>query len=376
MKATGKTWFVMIAAAAGVTLGIWNLLPSYVSAASPATASPLPVPKYEVDANWPKPLPNNWVTGRIGGVCVDAKDHVFIANREDVEEKESETAGNAPPVMEFDPDGNLVNSFGDPKVLPKQLHGCFVDYENNIWFGGSGDGIVQKYTHDGSKMLMQLGTSGVVDSSDGLTTGRGLNQSKTGFFLPSGIAVDPGNGDIYVSDGYGNSRVAVFDKTGKFLRQWGHQGSAAEAEEGVGGAFLKIVHCVVIDHSGLVYVCDKQGDRVQVFDKMGNFKRNYMIDPRPHYPNKRPTEWGANSDVGFSSDPEQRYMFTADEWRDEVDIFDHATGQKLGSFGRPGHQLGEFTHCHTMAVDSKNNVYVAETGYGRRVQRFKMVGTQ
>ncbi len=363
-RATRYVWPAIMLAAAGISLGIW------------ASAAPVPAssaPRFEVDPYWPRPLPDNWVTGRLGGVCVDAQDHVFVVNRQDLEEKETETGTSAPPVIELDTEGNVVNSFGDPKVVPKSIHGCFVDRDNNLWVAGSADGIVQKYAHDGSKLLLQIGTKGVIDSSDNSAAGRALNSSHTGFFWPSGVAIDPANGDIYVSDGYGNSRIAVFDKTGHFIRQWGRQGTAAEAEAGVGGAFLKIVHCVVFDNDGLVYVCDKQGDRVQVFDKMGNFKRNYMIEPRPHYPNSRPTEWGANSDVGFSPDPQQKYMYAADEWRDRIDIFDRVSGQMLSSFGRPGHQLGEFTHAHTLAVDSKNNIYVAETGFGKRVQKFKPV---
>jgi DNA-binding beta-propeller fold protein YncE len=374
VKIAKQLWPAIAFAALGISiLAISN--PSAVRAKGAAgpTAS---VPKYEVDPYWPKPLPNKWITGDVGGVCVDAKDHVFIVNRQNLEEKETETAVSAPPVIEFDPDGNVVNSWGDAKVLPKMLHGCYVDFENNVWIAGSGDGIIQKYAHDGSKLLMQIGTKGVMDSSDGTADGRALNSSHTSFFKPSGVAVDPGNGDIYVSDGYGNTRIAVFDRNGQFLRQWGRQGNAAETEAGVGGIFIKIVHCVVFDNAGLVYVCDKQGDRVQVFDKMGNFKRNFMVNPRPHYPNNRSTELGANSWVGFSPDPEQKYMFAVDEWRDQVDIFDHVTGEILGSFSRPGHQMGEMTHGHTLAVDSKGNIYVGETRGGRRVQKFRIAATQ
>jgi DNA-binding beta-propeller fold protein YncE len=374
VKATKRPWAVMIVAGLGISCAICNPLPNQAKAAGAASASA--VPKYEIDPYWPKPLPNKWLTGDVGGVCVDAKDHVFIVNRQNLEEKEIETGVSAPPVIEFDPEGNVVNSFGDPKVVPKMLHGCYVDYENNVWIAGSGDGIVQKYTHDGSKLLLQIGTRGVVDSSDGTVDGRALNASHTGFFKPAGVAVDPGNGDIYVADGYGNSRIAVFDRNGQFLRQWGRQGTAAETEAAVGGIFLKVVHCVVIDNTGLVYVCDKQGDRVQVFDKMGNFKRNFLVNPRPHYPNSRSPELGANSWIGFSPDPEQKFMYAVDEWRDQVDIFDHATGEILGAFGRPGHQLGEFTHGHTLAVDSKGNIYVGETRGGRRVQKFRIVGNQ
>ena len=213
-------------------------------------------PKFVVDPSWPKPLPENWVTGQVSGVCVDAQDNVFIVNRNDMTEKEAEIAQQAPPYIEFDPDGNVVNTFGDWNVVPNITHGCIIDYEKNFWTAGNGDGIIQKYSHDG-KLLMQIGKRGVVDTSDGTLKGRALNSSHTQFFMPSDIAVDTANGDVYVADGYGNSRIAVFDRSGKFLRQWGHQGTKEEADAGAGGAFMQVVHCVVIGNDNLVYVCDR-----------------------------------------------------------------------------------------------------------------------
>jgi DNA-binding beta-propeller fold protein YncE len=325
-------------------------------------------PKFMVDPSWPKPLPENWVNGQVSGVCVDAQDNVFIVNRNDMTDKEAEIAQQAPPYIEFDPDGNVVNTFGDWKVVPNITHGCFIDYENNFWTAGNGDGIIQKYSHDG-KLLMQIGERGVVDTSDGSLKGRALNSSHTQFFMPSGLAVDPVNGDVYVADGYGNSRIAVFDRSGKFLRQWGHQGTREEADAGVGGAFMQVVHCVVMGNDSLVYVCDRQGDRIQVFDKMGNFKNNIWVKRG----NSLPDNWGTTWWIGFSPDRQQKYMYVDDGGDEQVKILDHASGEVLSSFGRPGHQAGAFTHGHTLAVDSKGNVYVAETEWGRRVQKFKPV---
>src|SRR6516225_976765 len=233
----------------------------------PALLAQGDAPKYEVDPYWPKPLPDRWVTGRLGGVCVDAQDHVFVVNRGDLQDKEELVATGAPPVMEFDPDGNLANSFGDWKVVPKSIHGCFVDKDNNVWVAGNEDSIVQKYTHDGSKLLLQIGTKGVFNSSDGTIKGIAMNESKTLLDKPAAIAVDPDDGDAYIADGYGDHRVVVFDREGKFVRQWGRQGTKAEAEAGDGGAFMGIVHDVTMDNQGLLYVCDRQGNRIQVFDK-------------------------------------------------------------------------------------------------------------
>jgi DNA-binding beta-propeller fold protein YncE len=195
------------------------------------------------------------------------------------------------------------------------------------------------------------------------------DSSHTQFYMPSDIAVDPANGDIYVADGYGNSRIAVFDRSGKFLRQWGHQGTKEEADAGVGGAFMQVVHCVAIGNDGLIYVCDRQADRIQVFDKMGNFKNNIWIKRGDSLPDN----WGTTWWIGFSPDREQKYMYVDDGGDEQVKILDRASGEVLASFGRPGHQIGEFTHGHTLAVDSKGNIFVAETDWGRRVQKFEPV---
>ena len=342
-------------------------------ASSPAQQQP---PKYEVDASWPKAFPDLWVTGGIGGVCVDAQDHVFVLNRHDLTDNELDAARQAPPVMEFDSEGNLVNSFGDPEIVPNVLHGCSFDRDNNVWMAGGRDGIVQKYTHDGSKLLLQIGKRGAVDSSDGTLKGKPLNSSRTSFFESAGIAVDPGNGDIYVADGEGqdsNHRVAVFDRNGQFRRQW----EPHRDENEVGEMFVPIVHCIAMSNEGLVYVCDRRARRLQVFDKQGHFQRNIPIsfEPQTHYsasPEHKPGASGTAVWVAFSSDPSQRFMYVTNQDNERIEIIDRARGQILSNFGRAGHQLGEFTYAHFVAVDSKGSVYVGEIN-GRRVQKFKIV---
>jgi hypothetical protein len=186
----------------------------------PARAADSDVPRFVVDPYWPKPLPDRWVTGAVGGICVDRQDHVFGVNRSDLTTME-QTVGKqpAPSVIEYDSDGNLVNAWGDPKLMPKSIHGCFVDGQDNIWIGGNADGIVQKWSHDGKQLLLQIGRKGVCDNADEKCGEPGDNRSPLLLNEPADIAVDPGNGDIYIADGYGNHRVVVFDAKGKFLRQ-------------------------------------------------------------------------------------------------------------------------------------------------------------
>jgi hypothetical protein len=252
-------------------------------------------PKIEADPWWPKPLPEGWITGQIGGVCVDAHDHIFIVNRRDITEEEAETSKQAPPIIMFDQEGHVVAIMGDPASVPRSIHGCFADRENNLWVAGNSDALVQKYSHDG-RFLLQIGAKGAFDSADGTSKGQPLNASHEKLYLPSAVAVEPGTGEIYISDGYGNRRVAVFDRNGKFLRQWGRQATRTETETGVPGVFSEVVHCVTISNAGLVYVCDRQGNRVQVFDRQGNFQRNIWITNGPvGLPDARGTAWWLGS---------------------------------------------------------------------------------
>ena len=282
-------------------------------------------PRLSVDPFWPQPLPDHWVTGDVGGTCVDANDHVFIVNRGNLYAKDKIVAKAAPSVIEFDVEGKVVNSWGNWELLPKKLHGCFVDYQGNVWISGNEDAIVQKYTHNGSKLLLQIGTKGLFDTSDGTVTGAAMNSSRRLLNRPADMAVDPTNGDVYIADGYGNRRVVVFDREGHYLRQWGRQGTVAEESAGVGGVFLKAVHCVVVGNDGLVYVCDRSADRIEVFDKMGNFRRNIFVVSKT----APLTGIGSACWVGFSPDQAQQFMYVADCGDEEIRVLDRVTGRAI-----------------------------------------------
>ena len=324
-------------------------------------------PRYEVDANWPKPLPDRWILGGLGGLCVDAQDHVLILNRQDILEGELNSGRLAPPMIEFDPAGNVVHSWGDPKLIDSRLHSCHFDKDGNVWIASAPSGMIQKYSHDGSKLLMQVGQKGVFDSSDGTAKGKPLNSNAARFYMPSGLFVDRENGDIYVSDGEGaggNRRVAVLDRNGNFLRQWQPQD-------------MDTVHCMTIANDGVVYVCNRNGGRIQLYDKQGNFKKSIDVPWKPvttPADGKIKQSGGAAVAIDFSHDPNQTYMFVINQNNSQVEIMDRQTGKMLSSFGSIGKLPGQFDQVHGIAVDSKNNVYLDENR-GRRVHKFRPVGS-
>jgi len=399
---------VAIALAAGI--GLWS-----ASQADPS--KPPKLPKYAVDGSWPKmPLPvagdfgtplvvststgkpKPWSTGEVAGTCVDSQDHVFIVTRGNlVNSPETLDSVPAPPVIEFDPDGNVVNAWGNRNVLPNGIHGCFVDYQDNVWIAGNGDGIVQKYPHGGSALpLLQIGTRGVCDfPANGNVCGNSgadptANQSHTLLNQPADMWIDPNpdpvtnqHGSIYIADGYGNHRVVVFDATGNYLRQWGDVAgvvnnpatdSPGKFASGDGGH----PHCVVGGNDGLMYVCDRADDRIQVFTKTGTLQRIIPVVPGTGVTlgiGGVPGLGTAGSawDIDFSNDALQTYMFEADGGNEILHIMSRMTGGILAEFGQPGLQAGQFTFLHTVAKDSKGNLYTGETINGRRVQKFKHI---
>ena len=376
-------YIAVVVAALAISWGFWHPVPA---------RSGSDVPRFVVDPFYPRPLPNGWVTGEIGGTCIDSKDHLFLVTRgfqsgglaspEGVGGAPKSVA--APPVIELDPDGNVVNSFGDPSltttapirnaVMPNGTHGCFVDYQDNVWIGGNGDGIVQKYSHDG-QLLMTIGTKFVCDTPTGACANvNATGTSHTLLNLPADIAVDPNpdpvtgkRGNVYIADGYGNHRVVVFDSAGTFVRQMGSIGSGpGEFTAGDGGH----PHCVVLGGDGLVYACDRGQDRINVYQKDGTFVKDIPVVPGTAAIGTAGSAW----DVDFSPDKKQKFMYVSDGGNEVMWIFDHAINTILAGFGRPGHMAGEFTFLHMMAIDSKGNLYVGETVGGRRVQRLLRKG--
>ena len=319
------------------------------------------VPHYAFDASWNKPFPNRWINGGLGGLCVDANDHVLVLNRQDVNKPELMAGAIAPPMLEFDSAGNVVHSWGDPKLIDRRLHSCHYDKDGNVWIASAPSGMVQKYSHDGSKLLLTIGKKDVYDTSDGTEKGKPLNSPTAAFHMPSSIFVDPGNGEIFIADGESdtsNSKIAVFDASGKFLRQWIPEG-------------YKSVHCMTIANDGTVYVCNRRSGKIGAFDKMGKLQRTFDVPSTPVTAGVA-DGGGAAVAIDFSRDREQRYMFVVNQNNSRIDIMERTSGKIAGNFGRPGPYAGEFNQAHGLAIDSKGDIYINENR-GRRTQKFKLV---
>lgn len=354
--------------------------PKSAAARADGTGTAAGVPRFEWDPTWPKqPFPNAWQMGGGHGVAVDANDHIFVAHRAaDLSAFEAAAAANppkavcckpAPAIIEFDQAGNLVKAWGGPGEgfqWPKSVHGLSIDHKGNIWVGGneSPDAHVLKFTRDG-RFLLQIGRSG---ESKGNSDTANMGQ-------PSEATVDPVTNEVWVADGYRNHRVIAYDAdTGGYKRHFGAYGKAPEdtprrpapATGPTPPSQFGLVHCVKISNDGLVYVCDRVNDRIQVFRRDGTFVMEKIITPN--------VVGAVANDIAFSRDPAQRFMFVTDHASSKVWILRRSDMEALGSFGFGGHFGGGFTIAHNIASDSKGNLYVTEGLEGKRVQRFLYKG--
>lgn len=339
-------------------------------------------PRFEVDPVWPRPLPNHWILGSVIGVGIDSRDHVFIIHRGDSTLNQRTEAGmaanppmaeccaSAPPILEFDPDGALVNSWGGPGPgyeWPESNHGITIDNKDNVWIGGNGrgDSHILKFTHDG-KFLMQIGTPKMAPNST----------DSTHFGRVAKISFDTKANEAYIADGYGNKRVAVLDmNTGKLKRFWGAYGNTPDdanlgpynPDAPLAKQFRNPVHCAEPTNDGLVYVCDRPNDRIQVFKTTGEFVKEVRVAPKTRGD-------GSVWDIAFSRDPAQKYLFLADGRNERIYVMDRQSLDILTSFGDGGRQPGQFFAVHSIATDSKGNIYTTETYEGKRLQKFTYKG--
>ncbi|MCJ2065680.1 hypothetical protein MKK63_23645 [Methylobacterium sp. J-088] len=346
--------------------------------AGPAAATD--PPRFQVDPAWPKPLPNAWILGQAAGVAIDAQDHVWVIQRPRTLTDDEKAASldpprtkcckPAPPVLEFDQAGNLLRSWGGPGTgydWPANEHGIQIDGQGFVWIAGNGDldGQLLKFTPEG-KFVLQIGKSGPqTDSRDTSRLGK-----------PANVDFDMAANEVYVADGYYNHRIIVFDRdTGAFKRMWGAYGkpptddklgpydpAAAPARQ-----FANPVHCVRIAKDGLVYICDRTNDRVQVFKKDGSFVTEFFVE-------KSTRANGSVWELALWPDANQTYLLNADGANNEVRTLERATGAVVGAFGRNGRMAGQFHWIHNLAIDSQGNVFTTEVDTGKRAQKFVPVG--
>jgi hypothetical protein len=413
---------VTIAALAGLTLAGVSAAPDLSarqatakpgsqSAPKPPTTAGVQGPvNYQVEVLWPKPLPNHWILGSVTGVAVDAQDHVWILHTASSATPGTElgTGTNpptaevccspAPPVLEFDADGNLLSHWGGPGQgydWPKAPGGIAIDPKGNVWIAAAGwpepaagraggrgagragdpaapptppppppppshDAQILKFSPSG-QFLQQIGKPGTVDGS----------ASKTSFNRPANLEFDAAAAELYVADGYGNHRVVVLDaNTGAYKRHWGAYGAAPD--DANPGPYdpaappakqFRQVTCVTIAKDGTVYVCDRTNDRIQSFKKDGTFIKEAIVakDTRSN---------GSVWDIALSADPQQRYLFVADGQSHRIVILHRDTLAQVGTLGTGGRIPGRFDAPGSVAVDSHGNLYTGETFEGKRVQKF------
>lgn len=393
-----------------ITLGAGSTVLERKAAVEAATVM---APRFEVDPLWPKPLPNHWILGQTIGVSVDGQDHIWIIHRQgSLEPGELHATTNpptaqccapAPPILQFDQEGGLIGHWGGPGQgydWPASNHGITVDYKGNVWIGGNGrgqppgggrgqtaggrgqpgsndegqtggirgyfnDSMILKFTQAG-KFLMQIGKPGQSKGSNDIENLR----------LPAKIFVDKANSEVYVADGYGNHRVIVYDaESGKYKRHWGAYGHKPEdidlgrynPKDPPAQQFRNPVHCAELSNDRLLYVCDRVNDRIQVFKSDGTFVKEAFI-------NKETLGSGSVWDIAFSRDPRQKYLYVSDGENNRVHILDRESLELLTSFGEGGRQPGEFYGVHSIATDSKGNIFTTETYRGQRLQRFVYKG--
>jgi len=338
-------------------------------------------------------MEGNWIFGSIGGITIDpTNDHVWVAQRPRTLDKDENYAaqtpprGNccvpAPPIMEFTPEGTLVQGWGGPGEgydWPEREHGITIDYRGNVWIGGAGkdDNQILKFTKTG-KFLLQIGKSG---KSTGSNDTQNLNE-------PSSIFVDPKTNEVFVSDGYINRRVIVFDAdSGKFKRMWGAYGNKPDDSvprirrppfdrpqdvpvetllRDPAPQQFNLVHAVLVSNDDLVYVAERSNNRIQVFKPDGTFIKEAFVERGMNTPS------GSTGSFAFSADSRQSFLYVTGG-DDTLRILDRDTLKQVGQVGRFGHYPGEYFHFHVITVVSKGNVYTGENT-GKRVQKLLFKG--
>jgi|SRR5215472_2396833 len=340
-------------------------------AAQTTAAQAAGVPKFQVDPAWPK-VPAKWKLGDVSSIGVDAQNRIWVLHRPRTLPA-AEAAMAAPPVLVFDAAGNFIQAWGGAAngyEWPEREHGIHIDYKGFVWIGGNNcparklpglkpveDDQLLKFTQDG-KFVMQIGHASE-------STG---NADTTNLRQPADAFVYKKTNELFVADGYGNHRVAVFDAdTGKFKRMWGAFGNKPEdffncpppslntVPDGPGPQQFSIVHALRVSDDGFVYVADRENRRVQVFTVDGKYVSQLVKGDVPFA-----------RDLALSPDPQQQFLYVGGGA--EIEVLDRKTLKIVESIKGEGVMGGG----HQMMVDLKGNLYTAQTTRG--LQKLTFMG--
>jgi DNA-binding beta-propeller fold protein YncE len=293
---------------------------------------------YEANDRWAK-LPVGWSWREVAAIAIDSQDRVFVFNRGDH------------PVIIFDRNGNFIDSWGEG--LFARPHGIFIGSDDSVYCTDDLDHTVRKFTPDG-KLLLTLGTSGQ-PSNTGATSMdyRTILRSSGPFHYPTNLALSP-QGEIYISDGYGNARIHKFSADGRLLFSWGEPGS--------GPGQFHLPHGIAVDSQGNVYVADRENSRIQIFSPEGNFLNQWtdVVRPCQVFIDFKGSVYVA--ELGFragmwpgTTAPE------IDSPGGRVSIFSsHGELRARWGGGQNPCAPGDFFAPHDIWVDSRGNIYVAE----------------
>jgi DNA-binding beta-propeller fold protein YncE len=346
-----------------------------LAAVAPAAQAQAPAaaPAFSYQLDWLK-VPAQWRLGEITAVAVDGADNVWVLQRpRTVAAADRDKA--APAVLAFDSSGKFIRAWGGPGAgfeWPTNEHSLFVDSKNRVWLTGNSpsaagpDNTILAFTAEG-QFIRQIGKQG---ASKGDLDTDNVNRV-------ADLYVDAPRNELYAADGYGNRRVVVFDtETGAFKRMWGAFGAPPPAtppgpalpvlrppgiadQEGKGSLEFRSVHGVEMSKDGLLYVSDRDHQRVQIFDRLGRYKTQVFV--HRNAPNRQTAS-------GLALSPDQRWLYVADFGNAQLVVFDRKTLKEVATIGSSGKAPGQFIGPHLMATDSKGVLYIAEV-QGRRLQR-------